>query len=150
MRSWQWAYRGLLPDAHLAGMSVEVRARNWHGILQEGTGTLVLEVDGDVAGFVSTGPSRDRDAVPEETGEVYAIYLVPGATGSGRGAALFAAGLDALRAARYRHATLWVLETNVRARRFYLRAGWWPDCGEKSETFGAIVARELRYRGRLT
>jgi hypothetical protein len=38
--------------------------------------------------------------------------------------------------------TLWVLEGNAQARRFYERRGWSPD-GAAREAFGVL---ELRYR----
>ncbi len=39
-----------------------------------------------------------------------------------------------------------MLETNVRARRFYETAGWRADGGRKTEQRGDVVLREVRYR----
>ena len=41
---------------------------------------------------------------------------------------------------------LWVLDTNIRARRFYEVAGWKPDGGLKTETLGDLLLSEVRYR----
>ena len=46
----------------------------------------------------------------------------------------------------FAESVLWVLPGNVRARRFYERAGWTADGAEKiSEVFGVTVP-EVRYR----
>jgi hypothetical protein len=42
--------------------------------------------------------------------------------------------------------TLWVLDGNARARRFYERAGLVADGAAKHATFGGATLREVRYR----
>jgi GNAT superfamily N-acetyltransferase len=80
VRSWQDAYRGMLPDAYLDGLSVERRSEVWSRILSETdlprTGTFVLEEGLDVIGFVHVAPTRDDD-LPASTGEVTGIYITP-------------------------------------------------------------------------
>ena len=56
------------------------------------------------------------------------------------------ASLDALAQAGYRQATLWVLESNERARRFYEAAGWWPDGKVKTDCSLGFPLAEIRYR----
>jgi hypothetical protein len=46
-------------------------------------------------------------------------------------------------------ATLWVLGTNVRARRFYEIAGWVADGAVKTDHRGDVELREVRYRRTL-
>lgn len=75
VRSWQVAYRGLLPDSILNGLSVEQRRTIWHQLLANNDGifTLVAERKPELVGFCSIAtPSRDKDAT-EETREVTAI-----------------------------------------------------------------------------
>jgi GNAT superfamily N-acetyltransferase len=72
-------------------------------------------------------PARDDDAEPASAGELAAIYLVPELWGTGLGRELMASGLSALCDAGFGEATLWVLDTNSRARRFYEAAGWHAD-----------------------
>jgi len=125
--SWRWAYRGLLADGVLDALSVDDRAARWAELLADDDVTvLVAERDGALAGFASAGASRDDDAT-QETGEVAAIYLAEAEAGSGLGRVLFARIQDELRSRGFVRATLWVLETNARARRFYEREGWWWD-----------------------
>lgn len=56
-----------------------------------------------------------------------ALYVRPSAWGSGVADELHAWAVDRLRAAGTTTARLWVLEENVRARRFYERHGWRAD-----------------------
>jgi len=101
---------------------------------------FVSEEGGHVTGFVSVGDSRDEPG----KGELYAIYVLPEAWGSGAGAALMTSALEALRG--YSSATLWVLEDNPRARRFYEREGWILDGGRRDEELLGMTVTELRYR----
>lgn len=154
--SWQWAYRGQIPDAYLAGLSSpenhERREAMWRTALADERADRqswwVAEDEGRIVGFAGGGPSRDADATPD-VGEVDAIYLDQSAAGRGIGRSLFAAAVDDLRRQGYRTATLWVLETNARARRFYEAAGWRPDGTTKTEERPGLTLHEVRYRGSL-
>ena len=148
--AWRWAYAGLLDDALLAGLDVDASRRLWEQVASEGRKTLlVAERDGAVVGFVAAGRSRDEDAT-DVTGEIYAIYLLREAQGSGVGAALMDAALAALTAARCTEATLWVLATNALARSFYECGGWRPDGSERTEReHDGEPTSELRYRRSL-
>lgn len=57
-----------------------------------------------------------------------------------------AAVLAALRANGFTTASLWVLEDNPRARRFYEREGWRPDGGRREEEFFGVPTTEVSYR----
>ncbi len=157
VRSWQAAYRGLMPDEVLDGLSVERRADMWRSILQTGLAghvVLVAETDGArqggdaLCGFVHVGPARDAD-LGLDTAELSSIYLLPEAWGCGSGRALMAGAVEAMREAGYASAVLWVLVGNERARRFYEIAGWSCDGTEKSERFGSATLTETRYRRSL-
>ncbi len=56
--------------------------------------------------------------------ELYAIYVLPGYWSAGAGRALMAEVISRTRAAGYPAITLWVLQENHRARRFYERGGF--------------------------
>lgn len=147
VRSRQTAYRGELPDDYLDGLSVDERHAQWTERLaapQPGVRTLVAEEDGRVIGFASLGPTRDEDA-PEGTGEVYAIYLLPEWFGRGVGRELFAHANDRLRELGHTRATLWVLATNARSRRFYEAAGWAFDGTESTHQDQCLNMPIVRY-----
>lgn len=149
VRTWQDAYRGLMPQDYLDNQSVERRREVWQRILTETdwprTGAFVAENGDGVIGFAHVGPARDADA-SEDVGEVDSIYVLASAWGTGAGRALMTAAVSTLRDARFREATLWVLDTNVRARRFYETAGWAVDGIERTEELGGFPVREVRYR----
>jgi ribosomal protein S18 acetylase RimI-like enzyme len=143
--SWRHAYRGLLPDGFLDRLSVERREASWREAFRDrGAGVFVAEEEGRVIGFASFGPSRDADAGPE-VGEIPAIYVDPSVVGAGVGRALLDAAIEALREAGYRRATLWVLEANAHARRFYERAGWRWDGTVSRHDFDCANEPVLRY-----
>jgi L-amino acid N-acyltransferase YncA len=149
VRSWQWAYRGQLPDSFLDALSTtvdrrEARRREVLAIPGSDQRTWVAEVSGKVVGFADTGPTHDDGALPE-TAELFAIYLDEAVVGSGVGRALMQQATDDLRQRGYHQAVLWVLEGNARARRFYDSAGWSADGASKADTIQSLVLRELRY-----
>ena len=143
--SWQVAYRGLLPDDFLAGLSPEQRTGLWSGILTDPASghVLVVERDDTILGFAHAGPSGDDDAAPD-TAELYTIYVRPDAWGQGYGANLMAAVLEDLRGEGYGMVTLWMLSTNDRARRFYLHQGWLEGTGVRTQEFGGLVVTDHR------
>jgi ribosomal protein S18 acetylase RimI-like enzyme len=150
VRSWQGAYRGLLPQAYLDGLHPAQRAGQWGRLLaamNDGrSGVLVADEGGDLLGFVAYSASRDDDADAGRVGEIDAIYLRPSAWGQGIGRRLMGAGLARLAAAKFEQATLWVLDSNVRARRFYEAGGWVADgTGKVDESHGFPIA-EMRYQ----
>jgi GNAT superfamily N-acetyltransferase len=101
---------------------------------------------GQVCGATWFGPARDADLDPARVGEVIGIYLLPEAWGTGLGRELMAASVEHLAAAGHSAATLWVLESNARARRFYARAGWAEDGAvQRSDRLGFPIT-EVRYR----
>lgn len=156
VRSWQSAYRGLVPQDYLDGLDPRPRSARWEQALGEldwpRHGVLVVEDAGQVVGFASLVPSRDDDLDPATVGEIAAIYLRPAAWGQGYGRALMGAALDALGQAAYREAALWVLDTNQRARRFYEAGGWRTDGAAKQEPWrdAGFTLSEVRYRHPLT
>lgn len=153
VRSWQAAYQGLVPQDYLDGLKPDQRRPIWERILT-GTdsptrGTLVAETDGAVTGFVNLRPTRDDDEDPATVGEVTSIYVLPEAWGTGTGRRLMAAAVAALTEAGFSQATLWVLDTNSRARRFYEVGSWRPDGTVKQDKSLGIVLSEVRYRRQL-
>lgn len=145
--SWQAAYAGIIPAGHLAAMSAAERAARHSARLSaaEPRGAeLVAERDGTVVGWASCGPVRDDDLDPATIGEIRAMYADPVAWSTGVGAALMRASLDHLRGAGFSAVTLWVLEDNARARRFYEQWGFRVDGAHQVAELGTPV-REVRY-----
>jgi GNAT superfamily N-acetyltransferase len=149
-RSWQAAYRGLLPQEVLDQLDLTRRTERWRQILDDMDparhALLVAESDELAAGFASIGPARDQDTDPARTGEVRAIYLLPQSWGQGLGRELMTAALEQLAVFGHQQAILWVLDANTRARRFYAAAGFTADGTAKTEDIGGSPVTEVRYR----
>jgi GNAT superfamily N-acetyltransferase len=146
--AWQAAYRGQLSDDYLDGLSVDERLPNTRAMIEGATADLrvwVAEDEDGVVGFAVTAPSEDADA-DRKTGELYAIYLQPERVGTGLGRSLLEHAIGDLRSRGFQTATLWVLETNEQARRFYEIAGWKPDGTTTSERVDCEMRPTMRYR----
>ena len=78
---WRDSYRGLVPDALLASLSVRQRIETWLRILSEPPGPACTRVHvtctgTQVDGFVSCGPQRNTDLHAQGfTGEITALYV---------------------------------------------------------------------------
>jgi len=143
--SWRAAYRGLVPQDFLDALSEAERARRWRERLEVGQerSIWVAEEGGRVVGFHSAGPGRDEDAGGDR--ELYALYVVEEAWGGGAGPALLDAFLEQAGASRAPRATLWVMEGNARARRFYERAGFATDGARRVTDRAGVTIAEVRY-----
>ncbi len=145
IRSWQSAYRGMLPDEYLDGLDPVARGRWWRNQLDHpdrGT-TWVATIEDAVVGFLSLGPSRDEDADPR-TLEIFSVYLEPSLFGSGVARDLMRTALAELPARA--SVTLWTASENERSRHFYRRHGFSPDGTERIEEIGGTELPEVRYR----
>jgi GrpB-like predicted nucleotidyltransferase (UPF0157 family)/RimJ/RimL family protein N-acetyltransferase len=147
VRSWQAAYRGLLPDSLLDDLSVSERERSWDALLGDGGDrwlTLVAEgYRSDPVGFCSVAtPSQDETA-GETTAEIGALYVEPAHWREGAGSAMLEAALGELRALGWREVVLWVLPENQAALAFYDRFGFLVEPGveKREERSGRPVIR---------
>jgi GNAT superfamily N-acetyltransferase len=141
VRTWQAAYEHVFGAERLASIDTPERRGRWERWLADGERVWVAADEGRVVGFVWIGDSRDA---PDE-GELFAIYVMPDAWGSGAGRGLMALARLELRCA-YPTSMLWVLEDNPRARRFYEREGWVLDGASKTDQFLRTEVTEVRYR----
>jgi ribosomal protein S18 acetylase RimI-like enzyme len=146
VRSWQHAYRGLLPQSFLDGLSVEQREAVWSSSLAQGEASvLVAEVNDRVVGFSAFGPCREEGAHSSDY-EVLAIYVDPSQWSTGVGRELWLRSREAMIAQGADRVSLWVLVGNERAIRFYTAAGFQLEPGSvKAIEIGGVQAHEARY-----
>lgn len=124
VQAWREAYAGLVPDVVLASLDPAQRARMWQDGLARGLAVHLAELDGAIVGFGSSRPQRDA-SLPH-SGEIGALYVLRSAQRRGIGRTLMAAMARDLLARGHPSATLWVLEANTQARRFYDSLGGKP------------------------
>ena len=164
---WFAAYSGIIPAAIIdratspdggARVRQTFRTRPWQRMI-----VALASQDGPahdgIVGYASYGPETDVLSAPwphprttggeqGRTGELYALYVRPSWWSTGTGRALMDRVLARTAAAGYQAVVLWVLRDNVRARRFYERAGFAPDgASNVLERLGSVP--ELRYRRQL-
>jgi len=146
VRSWQVAYRTLLPDDYLDQLRPEDRAHKYDfaGLDPLKPRTIVAAEDGVILGFATTAPSREPNL--PDYGELYALYVDPEKWGQGIGMALLSAARANLFGLGFRKALLWVLAGNVRAERFYRIDQWEPDGYLRKDTVWGVMVNEVRYQ----
>jgi GNAT superfamily N-acetyltransferase len=137
VRSWQIAYRGLLPDEYLDGLRPEDRAQSYtFGDPDPLLPASLVAVEGRaICGFATTGPSRDEDRLG--TGELLALYVDPDRWGVGIGRAL-------IQEARARLAQQGFVG-NERADRFYRLDGWLPDGSRREDAMWGVSVEDTRF-----
>jgi GNAT superfamily N-acetyltransferase len=160
--SWRMAYADVLPEQTLAELTTpaaiarEGAWRSEHSM----AGVLIAEAPGEAGGpagligFAAFGPERGEDDEPGQPceeqrdvgrAELYAIYVVPERWSTGAGRALLHGVLGLAASAGCTDISLWVLEANERARRFYERAGF-RLTGESAVLGRLGGVTEIRYR----
>lgn len=122
--SWRATYRGLIPDAYLDGMKVEVSTALWDRVLNAApnqTSVFVAVHDGNVIGFAAGNPLKEPRH--EADAEISAVYLRPEFQHAGLGRRLVGAVVDAQRRNGATAMIVWVIAGNKPARRFYEALG---------------------------
>jgi GNAT superfamily N-acetyltransferase len=137
---WHETYDHLISEAALKAVSPRRMAELWTHWASQGEDYRMHAalVDGDIVGFVGSGPARDDDA--PRARELYFIYLLDAFHGTGIGQQLFDAAIDADEGAY-----LWVADDNPRAHRFYIRNGFALDGASHVEPFLGEELTEVRF-----
>ncbi len=138
--SWRFAYCGMIPQDYLDSIPEERWAA---GIDTPGRNTLLCLDNGRLIGTSSFCESRFEQF--PGWGEIISIYLLPDYMGKGYGKDLMETVLSELKSRGYKDAFLWVLEENVRARRFYERFGFLGTKDDLNVNIGGKELREVRY-----
>ena len=140
--TWQTAYRGLMPERVIEERidNLPARAQRCRETLQESGNCFVAVCEGTIVGFCRYGVSRN-EAYPE-AGEVYALYVLKGYSGTGIGRSLLTAAMAALRNQGHETMIINCLQGNA-ARGFYERLGG-QRVGERSdELFGVTMTEDI-------
>lgn len=109
---------------------------------ESGKNAVILN-NGMIVGFMCLGKCRDED-LDNTYGEIWGIYLLPSFWRQGIGTVFIDWGIEELKQKGYRKISLWVLEDNMNARRFYEKMGFMHDGTVKELNIGKPL-NEIRY-----
>jgi L-alanine-DL-glutamate epimerase-like enolase superfamily enzyme/GNAT superfamily N-acetyltransferase len=124
--AWHAGYQGVVPVDVLEGLDVGTTAEWMARLLEDGAAsTVVVTLDGEVAGWTRFGPDRERPG--PDKGYLASLYVHPSAAGRGLGRVLLQHALTQLHRAGRPDVRLEVFEGNARARALYERAGFRLD-----------------------
>lgn len=104
------------------------------------TAVFVAHAGEQLAGVVLGGPDPELPGA----GHLARLYVDPDRWGQGIGSRLYAVAMEHLRAERFEHATLWVLEGNTKARSWYERLGWIAS-EDRKPTYQPAGIFDVRY-----
>lgn len=148
VRSWQVAYRGMIPDEILDSLDLDERSAGWRSTIAQGDQVVLVAADiTALQGFCSFGPARDESEDRKFVAEITSIYVDPDHWGRGVGGALCSSAIARAGERGFRGLVLWVLEANARARAFYERLGFERDPARGfTRSFGGVELAEICYR----
>ncbi len=139
-QSWKFAYKNIVPQSYLES----IPNGKWAAFLNRKDVNTLVMIENDIfIGTSSYGKSRFADL--ENYGEIDSIYLLPEYMGKGFGKKLIFAVIDELVRLNYKDIFLWVLEDNIRARRFYEKCGFKLSSDTINANIGGKELKELRY-----
>lgn len=135
-KAWHEAYSGIVDPQYLDKLTLE----KCETITYQWPDNIIIAKDSErVIGFAGYGKYHNDEL--ENTGEIFAIYILAEYYGKGVGYQLMQAGLSQL--SDYPQTAVWVLKENKRAVRFYERCGFRPDGCEQTIRLGTPVT-EIR------
>ena len=145
VESWKVAYRGIMPDDVIARTNLAYRTAFWaERIADRDWPVFLLEAQGEAVAFCQMIPTKDPDDDPARVGHITSLHVLPHLRGKGCGRQLIQHVFAEFRTRGFATVTLWVLEDNWNARRFYEKCGFELDGGKR--TYPRTSVPEVRYR----
>lgn len=122
--SWQYAYKGIVPQDYLDAIDADKRAVNWAKGIEEDSNLirLVAVEEGKILGFACGLNTRDKQN-PHMEAELWAIYVSPKEINKKVGSTLFEAFKTSLLEKNMMTMNIWVFKDNHNARKFYEKMG---------------------------
>ena len=139
-RSWKYAYKNIISQEYLDSIP---KGRWANSITKDGMFNLVILENEHIIGTASICKSRWKQY--SEYGEIVSIYFLPEYMGKGYGSHLLNRCIKELYKLGFNKILLWVLEDNIRARKFYEKNGF--VCSEEflNDNIGGKELREVMY-----
>ena len=148
VKSWQAAYRGIMPKDYLLSLSVKEKIETWLKSLSEKSLgiNLVVEKNKEIIGFCVFGPARDNDLKYHNVGELVALNILPSYWGNGYGTRIINYVFNKSKLREWQALYLWVLKQNERAIAVYKKNGFILEGSQKSSTkLTGHELHEIRY-----
>ena len=145
IRSWQEAYRGLLPQNYLDNLCAKLNERTqmWiNAIKNPQRWTWVATIDNEIVGFIIFGPPRDQNR--DGFIELGAIYLLEEYKNKKIGISLLMTGFNYFKSQGYDKCYCWVLKGNPTIN-FYEKTGALFSGQSKFDEIGGEKFQELAY-----
>lgn len=145
--TWRIAYKGIVPDDFLEGLSYQNIVGRWREIFWEKRGhdvAVFVAENGqeDIVGVAICGPEQSQD--PVYHGEIYVLYVLPRCQRQGIGHALVVACVQHLRQQLTAETMLiWAMAESP-YRRFYESLGG-KVIREKTKEVGGKILVEVGY-----
>ncbi len=146
--SWHQTYKGIVPDVFLDRFTPENRAESFKKNMPVWDAEAYLFMYGKQAiGFAFLTKDREKTAT-DYAGEISAIYFLSDYWGSAYTHFAMDFCIDRLKEIGCKTVTIWVLEHNTRARRFYEKYGF-AFSGVKKEIALGKPLVEVQYTREL-
>lgn len=143
-QSWKVAYKDIILDEILNNITAEKREGYFERALsKQWEEDALIFIEDKAVGLICIGKCRDED-IDSSYGEIWGIYLLPEFWNKGIGYELIKWGMKELKDRNYKRITIWVLEENLKARRFYEQVGFKHDGTIKEIIIGESL-NEYRY-----
>lgn len=140
--AWRHAYQGIIPHLALSRMIARRGPGWWRRALERDMPVLLLQFDGELAGYTSFGRSRMPGTA--YGGEIFELYVAPVYQGAGFGRLLFKAAQKKLFSAGHDGLVVWALADNDLACGFYRHLGGRP-ISEGMDSFGLVSLRKIAF-----
>jgi ribosomal protein S18 acetylase RimI-like enzyme len=148
VESWSLAYRGIMPDDVIARTDLAYRTAFWKArIADQEWPVFLIEENGQAVAFCQMIPTKDPDDDRQRVGHITSLHVLPQLRRHGYGRSLMDHVLAEFGRRGFAEVTLWVLEANSAARRFYEKYGFRLDGGARR--YPKTEVPEVRYRIRL-
>jgi len=121
---WQTAYKGLIDDAFLKNMSVDIMAKNWESNISsqnEDNNIYVYEESYQILGIIRFG--IPDDASSNYNAEIHVLYVEPTLKRNGIGTKLFKFATENFIKNQTTNMIIWCLKGNFPSINFYEKMG---------------------------
>jgi GNAT superfamily N-acetyltransferase len=138
MRSWEVAYKDIIPADFIREKNATRLEQYKRIITDENANHYVIQKHGKTVGIMWIAPSPDDD-MGNDCYDVHAVYLHPDYFRQGIGKQAMDFAFDKARSLGKTIITVWVLEENIDAIRFYEKCGFKPDGKSKPREYGKTL-----------